>query len=682
MKTIYHSMLPTSYFQQKLFKSSLIRLFTIWILSPLATQAADVSELADMNLEELLAVKIITASKYQQDSSDNAGVVSVIDSQQIKHFGYRTVGDALRSVPGFFISNNRMYENVGIRGFDQSDSFNGRMLVMIDGNRINEPVYDSGFVGNELPLDVDLIDRIEVVRGPGSSMYGNNAFFAVVNIITKHGKQFQGSELAGSWGSFETFKGRASYGRKLDNGLEYLLSATTSNSEGPTLKFPDAATSSNPLGRDFQGNRDHTRKFFAKASWGDFSFVGGYGQRKRGLPGGTFGTNFADPDNRYLDGEAFVNLQYQKQIFPHLDFSGRAFYGSYDYQGYFRFGDVTLTAPLQAWWTGFDLQAVSTYFDKHTIVAGIDVQENWQQKQTLSYQGMTPYFHDERDTHRIGVYLQDDFHITDQLLLSLGARFDDHSLISEALFSPRLGLVYRPFADTLIKIQYGQAFRAPNVIQQFQQYSPTFGPNNTLIAPGQLANRSLRAEQVDTYQLSFEQGFLDHWRFVATGYLMEINKRFGQVSADPTNENNQYHNLGGEIGYGAEFELQGRWQDGTLLRTAYSYAQEKDLDGDEDGDLLNSVASHLYQLNVMTPLFNPQWRGGLELQMLSDREFNQSKVKGYTRVNLSLLYQPIKKLDVSATVYDVFNDHLREPGGVLGIPQEGRSFRLKIDYRF
>lgn len=657
--------------------------FALIMHSPIQGRAAtNISELVEMNFEELLNVNIITASKYQQRMSEIAGVVSVIDSQQIKQFGYRTVGDALRSVPGFFISNSRMYENVGIRGFDQTDAFNGRMLVMIDGSRINEPVYDSGFVGSELPLDIDLIERIEVVRGPGSSLYGNNAFFAVVNIITKSGEHFHGGELAGSWGSFETFKGRASYGRKLDNDLEFLLSATAWNSEGPTLKFPSGATPSNPQGRDSQGNDDHTRQFFAKARWGNFNLVGGYGQRKRGLPGGTYGTNFGDPDNRYLDGEAFLNLNYHKHFLPHLDFSGRAFYGSYDYQGYFRYGDMTLTAPLQTWWTGFDFQLISTYFDDHTVIAGIDFQENWQQKQTLAYQGFPAYFDDERDTHRVGVYLQDDFRINDQWRLSLGARFDDHSLLSESLFSPRLGLIYQPFADTVFKIQYGQAFRAPNVVQAFQQFSPSYGPGGIVYAKGQLANNALRAEQVDTYQLTWEQSFLHNWRFIATGYAMEINKRFGIVDVGTGHAYNQYRNLGGELGYGGEFELQGRWQDGSLLRTAYSYAAEIDLDGDEDGDLLDEVAAHLYQLNYMRPLFSPKWHGGFDLQMLSKREFDGAKAKGYTRVNLTLLYQPFHQLDLSATVYDVFNDYLREPGGKYGIPQEGRSFRLKIDYRY
>ena len=265
-------------------------------LSP-TLQASDVNPYLEMDLEQLQEVTIVTASKYSQKLSETASLVTVIDKQEIKQFGFRTLGDALRTVPGFFVNNNRSYENVGIRGFDQSADINGRMLVMIDGIRMNDAIYDQGFVGNELPLDIDLVERIEVVQGPGSSMYGNNAFFAVVNLITRNGQGYQGGELAGSWSSFDTYKGRFSYGRKQDNGLEYLISGTGLSSEGPRLKFPEQASDNNPRGVTKTNNTDG-EQVFAKASWGDFSFEGGYGNRNVGNPGGLYGTNFDDPGNR------------------------------------------------------------------------------------------------------------------------------------------------------------------------------------------------------------------------------------------------------------------------------------------------------------------------------------------------------------------------------------------------
>jgi outer membrane receptor protein involved in Fe transport len=84
----------------------------------------------------------------------------------------------------------------------------------------------------------------------------------------------------------------------------------------------------------------------------------------------------------------------------------------------------------------------------------------------------------------------------------------------------------------------------------------------------------------------------------------------------------------------------------------------------------------------MMPLFDPQWRGGIDMQLLSSRQSPDSKTPGYTRVGLNLLYQPVKSLDLSASVYDLFDDNRLEPGGKYGIPQDGRTFRLKFLYRF
>ncbi len=668
-----------------LFQFSLLGFISTGLLTiSLSLQASDANLYMDMDLEQLLDVRIVTASKYSQKLSETASSVTVIDQQQIKQFGYRTVGDALRSVPGFFVVNNRTYENVGIRGFDQSADFNGRMLVMIDGIRVNEAIFDSGFVGSELPLDIDLVEQIEVVRGPGSSMYGSNAFLAVVNVITRNGKDFQGGELAGAWSSFETYKGRFSYGRKHDNGLEYLISGTGLSSEGPALKFPEQANDNNPDGLT-KTNSEDGEQVFAKASWGDFSFEGGYGNRNKGVPGGLFGSNFDDPGNTYQDSEAFVNLQYEKALTPKLDLIARAFYGDYDNTSLYQYESTTNNSRSHAWWTGFETRLISTHFDRHTVIGGLEVQENWlQDVANFDTNPDALYSQDSRDSHRIGVYLQDDIAVTEQLKLSLGARMDDYSLVNNILFSPRVGLIYQPFSETTLRLQYGQAFRAANVAQQFQAYEPGKsdedgdGIAETLNFTGLLANPSLQPEQVETYEVGLEQTIAKYWNLSATGYYMELDKLIAILPVDDDFE--QQTNANSQTGYGGEFALRRQWANGIQLRTGYSvqYAKNK------DGSSILNIPHHIYQLNLMAPLFTPKLQGGLELQTLSSRESLNGKVPGYTRLNLSLLYQPIKYVDLSASVYDLLNDNKIEQlaYGLPFIPQEGRTFRLKLELHF
>ncbi len=637
--------------------------------------AVEVNDIGRMDLEQLMSVELetVTASKYSQKLSETASSVTIIGKDQIQQFGYRTLSDVLRTVPGFFITNNRAYDNAGIRGFDQSADYNGRMLIMIDGIRMNEAIYDSGFTDNALPIDIDLVERVEVVRGPGSSLYGNNAFFAVVNVITKRGSNYQGGELAGAWGSFDTYKGRASYGRKLDNGLDFLASATGFNSAGQSLQILEASTPANPLGASSGANNEHDKQFFAKANWGNFSFEGGYGRRFKGIPGGIFGVDFGTPASSLQDSEAFVNLQYQKALSPKLDFTARAFYGDYDFKGQYRYGGILTSNLNHAWWSGMEMRLLSSHFDEHKLLAGVEVQENWLLQQYVDTSPPISVSQDaSRDTHRVGIFLQDDMDLTERLKLSLGARFDDNSLSSQSMFSPRVGLVYQMLAETVFKLQYGKAFRSPTIAQQF--YS-VYG------VPSQIPNNGLQPEQIDTVSLAWEQAFARDWHFTATGYYLKQNKRLGVVNETPSIQHTV--NLGGEIGYGGEFELQRRWDNGALLRSGYSLIFAKNLDPTtQNPDILSNVPRHLYQLNFMTPLFSSKWHGGFDMQVLSARTSSQSTTPSYTRIGLNLLYQPITHLDLSASVYDLLDDNRLEPGGIYGIPQEGRTFRLKFECRF
>ena len=97
---------------------------------------------------------------------------------------------------------------------------------------MNDAVYDSAYIGTEAAIDIDIIDRVEIIRGPSSSLYGASAFFAVINVFTKRGAELNGVELAGSFSSLDTMSGRFSYGKRFKSGPELLLSASAYNSNG------------------------------------------------------------------------------------------------------------------------------------------------------------------------------------------------------------------------------------------------------------------------------------------------------------------------------------------------------------------------------------------------------------------------------------------------------------------
>jgi len=146
---------------------------------------AQSKDVMDLNPEELKSVQVYSASMYLQSDREAPSSVTVITAEQIRQFGYRTLADALRSVRGFDVTYDRNYAYVGVRGFSRPGGYNDQILLLINGHRLNDNVYDQAHLDSDFPLDVDLIERIEIVRGPSSSLYGTSAFLAVINVITK-----------------------------------------------------------------------------------------------------------------------------------------------------------------------------------------------------------------------------------------------------------------------------------------------------------------------------------------------------------------------------------------------------------------------------------------------------------------------------------------------------------------
>ncbi len=253
-----------------------------------AGPALAATDLADLSLENLLAVPVVGASKYEQRQNAVAAAVSVITRNEIKIFGWRTLAEALNSLPGVHITYDRQYTYIGSRGFGLPGDFNTRLLVLINGNRLNDATYDSALLGREFPLDIDLIERIEFIPGPGGAVYGRNAIFGVVNVITRAGIDVDGAELAAAYQDPQSlWHGRATWGKVLDNGADVLLSVSGLDAQGEDrfYDFPDAG----PDGEDLAGvasglDGERDQEAYARIARGPWSFGLVYGNRRKDDP--------------------------------------------------------------------------------------------------------------------------------------------------------------------------------------------------------------------------------------------------------------------------------------------------------------------------------------------------------------------------------------------------------------
>src|SRR6266487_1716817 len=257
------------------------RLFQVAVMFlALAARAAEItsdqktSGLADLSLEALMEIevpKVYGASKIEQKATEAPSSITVITSDEIKRYGHRTLADALQSVQGFHVSYDRNYAFLGARGVSLGD-FNSRILLLVDGHRVNNNLSDGAFIDTAFILDVDLIDRVEIIRGPGSVLYGNNAFFGVINVITREGKQLNGMEVSGEYASYDTYKGRATYGKLFTNGVQLLLSGTYYDSAGPDkLFYKEFNTPAQNNGVAEGLDDDSFGSFFGSLSYRDFT---------------------------------------------------------------------------------------------------------------------------------------------------------------------------------------------------------------------------------------------------------------------------------------------------------------------------------------------------------------------------------------------------------------------------
>lgn len=625
---------------------------------------------ADMDLTELMSIPIVTASKFEQKSAEAPSSVTVITSEEIKRYGYRTLADILASVQGFYISYDRNYAFLGASGINLGD-FNSRMLLLINGHRINSDLNDSAYIDTTFLLDVDLIDRVEIIRGPGSVLYGNNAFFGVINVITRQGNQINGVETSGSYGSFNAYSGRATIGARFTNGFQFLLSGTVYNSDGPeNLFYPqfDTPTQHNGIARNLDD--DGFGSFFGSVSYWDLTLEGGYIDRQKGNPTAQFGTTFDDPRLRTDDDRSYVTLKYAHQFENGVNASADVYYDRSDFGiDYPELGQLFVEQQTGEW-AGGEVQLDRKFFDRHVLTVGAEYRDDFLQERVVFQPGTGTDSTDVHDSRRnYGIFGQGDFMLLTNLHLNAGVRYDQYGHFDPS-FSPRAALIYNPFDQSTFKFIYGTAFRDPNFVELSE---PFF--------------QDIKPEKITSYNLVYEQGIIPNLRSSISGYYNRMDDLINFQNGAFTNFNADTLAL--------ELALEGKWPNG--FQTRLSYTLQHTEDRDESVDLPDSPM-HLVKFNGVAPLWQDKVFAGLEVLYTSKRNtvftdpttgatLPAPDVDGYAVVNFTLFSQNIvKNLEVSASIYNLLDKTYYDPASRFhlqnAIQQDGRTFRVKLTYRF
>lgn len=640
---------------------------------PAATE--DQPDLTELSIEELMQVKVETvygASKYLQKVTEAPSSVSVVTADEIKKYGYRTLADLLRSLRSFFITSDRNYSYVSVRGFGRTGDYNSRVLILVDGHRINDNIYDSILIENGFILDIDLIERVEVIRGPGSSLYGNNAFFAVINIITRSGSDLNHGEASGSAGSFGTYNGRLSAGGRFENGLDIIASGSILDSKGQNLFFRefDNPATNNGVAKDCDIERNYS--LFSKFSLHDFTLAAAYVSRTKGIPTASFGTDFNDPRNRTTDKQGYIDLKYDHYFEGDLRIIARLFYDIYKSDGGYVYSGVVNKDLADGEWYGGELIFNKTLIGKHKLTLGLEYQINAKQNQANHDEDpFKIYLDDKRNSWRWAAYFQDEFKIIRNLIFNAGIRYDHYRTFGGTI-NPRLALIYQPLEKTIFKLIYGTAFRTPNVFELYYSVFPEKG------------NPDLNPEKIETWELIYEQYLGHNLVLTVAGFRNKVRDLI-EARVDPADGLLVFENVAGAESKGLELELDGKWDNGLTSRISYTFQRATDTG---TGKPLINSPEHMVKLNLIVPLVRGKVFAGIEEQYTSPRKtLAGNEANDFFITNLTLFSQKIiKGLEASASVYNLLDKKYGDPGSTEHIQdvieQDGRNFRFKVTYRF
>lgn len=441
---------------------------------------AEQIDLTDYSIEQLLEVSVSAASKYEQNFTDAPSAVQVISSEDIKRNGWRTITEALNSLPGMYSVNDRAYDYLGARGFQIPGDYNTRFLLLVDGQRNNDNIYQQALVGSEGWLDMSVVERIEYIPGPGSAMYGSNAMFGVINIITRSAGQKPFNQVSShisqlGQNGISLLAGR----RQDDTGM--LMQFSTEHKAGRDQNY--SAPLNNVQGLDSGDNR-HLLMRVDRGEWG----IKLLNHERTITPSSAlYGTVANDSSLKITDGGSQLTAFVQHQLSEITSLSAHVAYTDWHYRGTYPYID-----PVAGYYRNYDDSHGKTWngefsFDSrvksHHIVTGFDFsqdllarQQNFNSVPAASL-GMVDVNINPL-VNRRGLFMQDEWRMTPTWLLSLGLRMDSASRSSSSR-SPRFGLIWQPDSYWTAKFLAGRAYRSPNAFEsQFSNGITNLGNPN------------------------------------------------------------------------------------------------------------------------------------------------------------------------------------------------------------
>jgi outer membrane receptor for ferrienterochelin and colicins len=616
--------------------------------------------------------EVVGAALHSQTLAEAPASVTVVTAADIRKFGYRTLGDVLSAVRGFTLTSDHIYQYAGVRGFAIPGDYNSLILVMINGHPMTEIVFDSNnYFAQDFGLDLDLVDRIEIIRGPSSALYGSNGVLANINIVTKtpvDSPKFAASTETDSLG---LRKAQAMASVDLGKGANLLVEGSGILDGGHDLIIPEYNTpaQNNGIANHLDGQSGYHS--YADLTWNSWDFSAYFNTRLSRAPVLGDGATFDSQGQFYRDTRDFVGATYTHDFKTSSQLRWQIYYDHYSYSDRYDqprqngivdnrdqdWGDwitsqltYRLTDPLG----GLTLGATGT----------VEIR-NLQTNQDFS-PDHTVYLDISHPEPSLAFFAQQEWAFARNWTAYFGARLDESPNFG-VFVSPQASVVYQPSVKTSYKFVYGRPFRAPS---SFEQYYAETGY--------QVANPRLRPETAQSLEFTVERHFAKSFDAVVNAYRYWLESVIEAV--DVPDGAFQYQNVGTFHSTGLEFELHDHpagWLDTTVSFSLQHAA-------DAAGETLPNAPARIAKFRAAVPLYRDRVHFSTGFQYLSVRlTADRVPVRPVALLDATISTSKLfRGADFVAGVRNALNWSYADPVDLIDqIPANGRSVFLKLSWR-
>jgi outer membrane receptor protein involved in Fe transport len=665
-----------------------------------------------MELELIADEQVQGVARRVEAVEDTATSVSIVSQRELRALAYPTVAEALRGLPGVYFWDDRGYVGIGMRGIGRLGSYGNRVLVLLDGVPMNDNWLGSAYVGHDLMTDLGDIERVELIRGPGSAVYGTSAFSGVVNLVTRRATQ-SGVEAGASTSLDGVARGRARASWSFGRAGGVWASLSLGRSEGRSFYFPeyrDVASTPNAepgWSRGHDGMRSVSTQ--GQASHGAWSARWFYHRYEKQLPGAPYDTTFGDPRTRQTDERGFLELRVDPRLTSRTTTSTRLVLNRYGFRGAYaralirddqgRYADGLEVDQFRGHWATAEQRLVFSFSSRVSLTLGGEGVYHFDVRQTARDAGGDLLRQVGDGQKRYGVlaaYGILDAAIGKRAKVSLGGRVDHYTTFGTSL-SPRVGVVVTPYERGNTKLTAGRAFRAPSIYELYYNDNR----RTQIASPNLLPETILSAEVEHTHRITSTIA-LSGAAYV--NYVRGLIDTTGAgTSFDPlqfVSTRNPLTTMGAELGIRRDFR--GGW----MLSAYYGYSRAEVLADGRLSTFLRLDKEPGIRNVANTPTHAATFKGiapflvrGLSLSTrmtFEDRRWDRYEHDGEPRQlrtraaalwDLVMLAEDEKRnLSAAFGVYNVFEYRYRFPVGseyspLRTMPAAGRSLLLSVEIR-